>query len=153
MDPMRKKALGRSQPQRGKTKKIKRTVQLLKRQSQSPILRAVPSFPYILTSEDKVWLETHIWHAKRMKMENMWGYRLVSIHVVCNSVITELYIYQAVQPTEKAFRPSHRASVHGSILHDASYFGFLQLSGPEAVLCSIFDRSCDPQGPSPHAKR
>lgn len=26
---------------------------------------------------DKTWLETHIWHAKRMKMENMWGYRLV----------------------------------------------------------------------------
>ena len=23
------------------------------------------------------WLETHIWHAKRMKMVNQWGYRLV----------------------------------------------------------------------------
>ena len=27
--------------------------------------------------EDKKWLETHLWHAKRMRMENMWGYRLV----------------------------------------------------------------------------
>jgi hypothetical protein len=26
---------------------------------------------------DKAWLETHLWHAKRMHMENMWGYRLV----------------------------------------------------------------------------
>ena len=26
---------------------------------------------------DKSWLETHIWHAKRMHMENLWGYRLV----------------------------------------------------------------------------
>jgi len=24
-----------------------------------------------------LWLETHIWHAKRMHMENLWGYRLV----------------------------------------------------------------------------
>ncbi|TCD70907.1 hypothetical protein EIP91_001216 [Steccherinum ochraceum] len=58
MDPAKKKALGRSHPQRGKSKTIKRTKQLLHRQ------------------KDKVWLETHIWHAKRMKMENMWGYRL-----------------------------------------------------------------------------
>jgi hypothetical protein len=29
-------------------------------------------------SGDKSWLETHIWHAKRMKMENLWGYRLVA---------------------------------------------------------------------------
>ena len=28
--------------------------------------------------ENKIWLETHLWHAKRMKMEDMWGYRLVS---------------------------------------------------------------------------
>lgn len=26
---------------------------------------------------DKTWLETHIWHAKRMKMTTKWGYRLV----------------------------------------------------------------------------
>lgn len=30
-----------------------------------------------LTLESKKWLETHLWHAKRMKMVNMWGYRLV----------------------------------------------------------------------------
>jgi hypothetical protein len=28
-------------------------------------------------ADDKTWLETHLWHAKRMKMSNMWGYRLV----------------------------------------------------------------------------
>ncbi|KAH8104719.1 POP1-domain-containing protein [Cristinia sonorae] len=117
MDPMRKKALRRKHPQHGKDKKLQRTEPLLKRQ------------------KDKVWLETHIWHAKRMKMENMWGYRL------------------AVQPTEKAFRPSHRASVHGSILHDASYYGFLEMCGPEAILRSVFERCCDPQSPSPSAPR
>lgn len=29
--------------------------------------------------ETKAWLETHIWHAKRMKMIDIWGYRLVSL--------------------------------------------------------------------------
>ncbi|KAF9230624.1 FAT domain-containing protein [Melanogaster broomeanus] len=72
MDPMRRKVLGR--PKRGKANQISRTEALLKRQ------------------RDKTWLETHIWHAKRAKMENMWGYRL------------------AATPTEKAFRPSHHAS-------------------------------------------
>lgn len=35
-------------------------------------------------SGDKNWLETHLWHAKRMKMETMWGYRLVCIDYNAN---------------------------------------------------------------------
>ena len=38
-----------------------------------------------------VWLETHIWHAKRMKMVDAWGYRL------------------ADHPTDKGFRACYRA--------------------------------------------
>ncbi|KAI0631997.1 POP1-domain-containing protein [Trametes polyzona] len=117
MDPARRKALGRSMPQRSKKNQPSRTSQLLRRQ------------------RDKTWLETHIWHAKRMHMENMWGYRL------------------ATTPTEKSFRPSHRASVHGSIIHDASYFATIELRGPEDVLRAILDSCCDCQGPSPGAKR
>ncbi|KAH9936178.1 NUC188 domain-containing protein [Fomitopsis serialis] len=117
MDPQRKKALGRHVPKRGKSKQISRTKQFLKRQI------------------DKTWLETHIWHAKRMHMDNMWGYRL------------------AVEPTEKSFRPSHRASVHGSILHDASYFALVELTGPEDILRAILDSCSDFQGASPGAKR
>ncbi|EIW81399.1 POP1-domain-containing protein [Coniophora puteana RWD-64-598 SS2] len=112
MDPVKRKALGRSQPKRGKGKQISRTESLLKRQ------------------RDKKWLETHLWHAKRMKMENMWGYRL------------------AVHPNEKSYRSSHRASVHGSIIHDASYYNLIQLEGPETPLLSILENCCDPQGPS-----
>ena len=33
-----------------------------------------------MISGDKKWLETHLWHAKRMRMENMWGYRLVGTY-------------------------------------------------------------------------
>ncbi|KAI5991699.1 ribonucleases P/MRP protein subunit POP1-domain-containing protein [Pisolithus orientalis] len=110
MDPVKHKAHSGARPKRGKAKQMTRTESLLKRQC------------------DKAWLETHIWHAKRTKMENMWGYRL------------------SVTPTEKAFRPSHRASVHGSILHDASYYGTIELKGPQSVLLTALETCCDPQG-------
>ncbi|KIP10247.1 hypothetical protein PHLGIDRAFT_267125 [Phlebiopsis gigantea 11061_1 CR5-6] len=111
------KAKKKSIPKRGKGKRPSRTKVLLRRQEQ------------------KVWLETHIWHAKRMHMEELWGYRL------------------AATPTEKSHRPSHRASMHGSILHDASYMGLIELRGPDFVLKATFDSCCDAQTPSPAAKR
>ncbi|KDQ62383.1 hypothetical protein JAAARDRAFT_121761 [Jaapia argillacea MUCL 33604] len=117
MDPARRKALGRSKPKLGKAKRVSRTETLLKRQ------------------KDKTWLETHIWHAKRMHMETKWGYRL------------------AITPTEKSFRPSHRAATHSSILHDASYQSLIQLSGPQDLLKRMLEGCCDPQGVGPGAKR
>jgi hypothetical protein len=78
---MRRKALGRSLPKRGKDKREPRSDVFRQRQSElqepetlGPVLR----LHSILG--DKKWLETHLWHAKRMHMENMWGYRLVSIY-------------------------------------------------------------------------
>ncbi|VDC04482.1 unnamed protein product [Peniophora sp. CBMAI 1063] len=117
IDAMKRKALGRARPKRGKSAQIPRNIQLLKRQV------------------NKRWLETHMWHAKRMKMENMWGFRL------------------AVQPTEKSFRPSHRAAMHGAILHDASYFGLLELHGSAPAVTRLLEICCDPQGPSASAPR
>ncbi|KAJ3814661.1 POP1-domain-containing protein [Lentinula aff. lateritia] len=117
MDPMRRKVLGRAMPKLGKERRLPKEVIFMNRQ------------------HDKRWLETHIWHAKRMKMENMWGYRL------------------AVTPTEKAFRPSHRASIHGSILHDASYLSLIEMIGPEATLKAILEMCCDAQDVSSGARR
>lgn len=111
MDAPSKKASNKQPSKRGAGKRVERTASLARRQS------------------DKSWLETHIWHAKRMKMENMWGYRL------------------AVTPTEKAFRPSHRAAVHGSILHDASYLGLIELKGVESTIDIVLSQCCDPSGP------
>ncbi|KAK2465239.1 hypothetical protein APHAL10511_002593 [Amanita phalloides] len=104
-------------PKRGKTKRITRTEAFARRQ------------------RDKLWLESHIWHAKRMKMENMWGYRL------------------AVQPTEKSFRSSHRASMHGSIIHDASYTSVIEVKGPQKIIENMLLMCCDPQRGHPAAKR
>ncbi len=44
------------------------------------------------------WLETHIWHAKRFKMVERFGYKL------------------AEQPCDKGFRSTYRASAHGCIM-------------------------------------
>ncbi|KAF4617537.1 hypothetical protein D9613_005911 [Agrocybe pediades] len=118
MDPLRKKAAGNIPPRSKKGKEKNRTETLLKRQ------------------RDKSWLETHIWHAKRMHMENLWGYRL------------------AISPTEKSYRPSYRASIHGSILHDASYYSLLEIKGKkESAIQAMLDMCCDPQGPGPSSKR
>lgn len=103
--------------------------------------------------EDKTWLETHIWHAKRMHMENMWGYRLASSRLVLSNPFILTVCIQATHPTEKAYRPSHRASVYGSILHDASYESILELAGPEEKLKRILTLCCDPQGAGPGAAR
>ncbi|KAF8272238.1 ribonucleases P/MRP protein subunit POP1-domain-containing protein [Lactarius quietus] len=110
MDSRRRKILGPSLPKLGKSRREYRSDTFKRRQ------------------KDKKWLETHLWHAKRMHMENMWGYRL------------------AVRPTEKSFRPSHRASVHGAILHDASYHGLIELTGAQVVLSRTLEACCDPAG-------
>ncbi|KAI9456168.1 POP1-domain-containing protein [Russula earlei] len=117
MDTLRRKILGRPLPKRGKARRELRSDIFARRQ------------------RDKKWLETHLWHSKRMHMENMWGYRL------------------SVNPTEKSFRPSHRASVHGSILHDASYYGLVELKGAQIVLCRALELCCDPVGAGPSSKR
>jgi len=65
----------------GKTKALPRTESLLKRQSWFPHHTSVPGWltHIVLKLGEKLWLETHIWHAKRMKMETLWGYRLVGL--------------------------------------------------------------------------
>lgn len=46
-----------------------------------------------------VWLETHIWHAKRFKMAELWGYK-VPLH-----------------PCDKGIRAAYRGSAHHVLLH------------------------------------
>jgi len=68
-------------------------------------------------------------------------------------IMTQSTPLQAITPTEKAYRLSHRASVHGSILHDASYHTFIELKGPMNVLISILNMCCDAEGPGPGSQR
>lgn len=103
-----------------------------------------------------MWLETHIWMAKRMHMVNTWGFRLVRSTFACSAPLrarlaflrlvkltssTSLPFFpQAHRPTEKAFRPSHRAAIHGSILNDVSYFSLIELKGEEFALERVLRR-------------
>lgn len=59
-----------------------------------------------------VWLETHIWHAKRFHMVDRWGYKIA--HTSC----------------DKTFRSSYRASARHCLMQDISYVGCIELNGP-----------------------
>lgn len=65
-----------------------------------------------------VWLETHIWHAKRFKMADLWGYR-VPLH-----------------PTDKGIRAAYRGSAKHVLLHDLSYYNCIELIGNAEELVS-----------------
>jgi ribonuclease P/MRP protein subunit POP1 len=59
---------------------------------------------------------------------------------------------QALHPNEKSFRPSHRSSVHGAILHDASYYSLIELQGPQHILKRLLEFCCEP-GANPASVR
>ncbi|BGP27943.1 ribonuclease P/MRP protein subunit [Rhodotorula toruloides] len=113
-----------------KPKRVSRS--MLGRHRQKPGIKAAL---FRQRQQSKLWLETHVWHAKRMHMTEIWGHRL------------------AETPTAKAFRSSYRASHHGALVHDASYCQYFQLDGPFADLDRILQAVCDPAAVSPASRR
>ncbi|CAG4947396.1 unnamed protein product [Parnassius apollo] len=83
---------------------------------------------YNRRQKKNIWLETHIWHAKRFHMIERWGYRL------------------ADRPCDKAFRACYRASSAHCLLQDISYYTPVQITGPVDVISDMFScitsRSC-----------
>lgn len=75
---------------------------------------------YNRRQKSNVWLETHIWHAKRFHMIQRWGHRL------------------AYSPCDKAFRACYRASSAHCLLQDISYYAPIQISGPVDVIKEMF---------------
>lgn len=69
-----------------------------------------------------VWLESHIWFAKRFHMIPKWGYKL------------------AESSCDKTYRSSYRATVKHCLMQDISYFGNIEICGPLDVLRSGFER-------------
>ena len=57
---------------------------------------------YSRRQRKQVWLETHLWHAKRMKMIDAWDYRL------------------ALHPNDKGIRAAHRAVRNSCLLQVTS---------------------------------
>lgn len=72
------------------------------------------------------WLETHIWHAKRMHMVNKWGLRL------------------ALSSCEKSVRAAHRAVNHACLVHDASHIGTIELTGGRDAVLRLVNNIVSP---------
>uniref|UniRef100_A0A914XN08 Pop1 N-terminal domain-containing protein n=1 Tax=Plectus sambesii TaxID=2011161 RepID=A0A914XN08_9BILA len=86
---------------------------------------------YIRRQRRNAWLETHIWHAKRFLMRDIWGYRL------------------AESSYQRGFRPAYRDSVRHCLVRDISYMRCLQLSGDERGLVDRLGHLCAKQlGPT-----
>ena len=81
---------------------------------------------YNRRKRDKFWLETHIWHAKRFKMIEKWGFKL------------------AEHPNDKCFKANYRAVTAHSLIQDISYYTCIEISGPLEILISCFQKHVDP---------
>ena len=89
--------------------------------------RKVTKGKFINRQEDKTWLPTHLYHAKRSRIENRWGFSL------------------PVTPTEKSFRPTYRAThCSGFIAFDTSYFSTLFLRGTENKIREVLEMIIEP---------
>ena len=76
--------------------------------------------------EGKVWLPTHVWHAKRMHMKDLWGFRL------------------AMHSNQKGFRLNYRAMKESAIIHEMSYLRPFELVGSLENLKSFLQTCLDP---------
>lgn len=77
---------------------------------------------YQRRQRSNVWLETHIWHAKRFHMVSKWGYKLPQ------------------SSCDKTFRSSYRATRKHCLMQDISYVGAIEIRGPLDVLKIGFER-------------
>ncbi|XP_054446283.1 ribonucleases P/MRP protein subunit POP1 [Pteronotus mesoamericanus] len=71
-----------------------------------------------------IWLETHIWHAKRFHMVKRWGYCL------------------GERPTVKSHRACYRAMTNRCLLQDLSYYCCLELKGKEEEILKALSPMC-----------
>jgi len=88
--------------------------------------------PHNLLSEynrrqcNKIWLETHIWHAKRFHMIDKWGCRIPNY------------------PNDKSFRANYRAITKYCMLQDISYYTCVEITGEENLLKTTLKMHCNP---------
>lgn len=127
---------------RKKVKKIKPpgniVQEFLRRQSNVYMICAsltVHSLLIYIYLESKKWLETHMWHTKRMKMTDIWGHRIAS------------------RPNTKSVRVTYRSFTRLSIVHDASYMACIELVGDRQSLTSVLNTVTDAGLPSVSSDR
>ncbi|KAN0027802.1 hypothetical protein ACTFIV_009626 [Dictyostelium citrinum] len=98
---------------------------------KTPVRKAKRRPAYLLRDYERrqktfKWLETHIWHAKRMKMLSIWG------HKIAKSI------------NGKGVRSTFRASSHFCTLYDCSYYQCIEITGLESKIIDFFSTITDP---------
>ncbi|KAH8394480.1 hypothetical protein KR222_011376 [Zaprionus bogoriensis] len=81
---------------------------------------------YVRRQRKHIWLDTHIWHAKRFHMIDRWGFRLP--YASC----------------DKTYRACYRASAEHCLLQDISFHSCVQLRGSLELLRAGFQRLTSP---------
>ncbi|CAO3640760.1 unnamed protein product [Mucor fragilis] len=76
-----------------------------------------------------------MWHAKRMKMKDIWGYRIAS------------------RPNTKSVRITYRSFTRLSVAHDASYMACIELKGDQSEIITVLDTLTDKGSPSVGSQR
>lgn len=69
-----------------------------------------------------VWLETHIWHAKRFHMKDLWGYKV------------------PYSSTNKRYRASYKAIKSHCLIQDISYYSCIEITGELPILTEKFSK-------------
>ncbi|KAL4086790.1 hypothetical protein PRIC1_013850 [Phytophthora ramorum] len=85
--------------------------------------------------ERPLWLSSHLWHAKRMAMTQQFGYVLAS------------------RRTDKSASAALQALRSTALLHDASYYGVIELFGLPQVILEALQLVSDPNGSDFHGLR
>ncbi|XP_014210290.1 ribonucleases P/MRP protein subunit POP1 [Copidosoma floridanum] len=80
---------------------------------------------YNRRQRNKLWLETHIWHAKRFKMIEKWGFKLPN------------------HSNDRCFRANYRAVAKHCLIQDLSYYTCLEIRGPVDILKEKLKRHCN----------
>ncbi|KAJ2009250.1 Ribonucleases P/MRP protein subunit pop1 [Coemansia thaxteri] len=74
---------------------------------------------YQLRQTNKRWLETHVWHAKRMHMKEIWGTMI------------------ADSPNERSHRAAYHAAMEKTYLQDVSFYRTVELIGPAEAITQL----------------
>lgn len=90
---------------------------------------------YNRRSSKTKWLETHVWHSKRMKMGEKWGYKI------------------AEYPREKGRKIIYKDEKYTCLLHDASYYQCIEINGFINDIKILFNTITDLSIPSVTSNR
>ncbi|XP_034942493.1 ribonucleases P/MRP protein subunit POP1 [Chelonus insularis] len=79
---------------------------------------------YTRRQQEKTWLETHIWHAKRFHMIEKWGYKIANYS------------------NDRGYRANYRAVAKHCMMQDISFYNCIEISGPKDILTTTLKGHC-----------